>query len=133
MWHQTVFTLPARTSHLRPPLLHLRCRVFMAFAAAAAAAFAPGGASAQDTSNEGWTSSGTAPKSTGHRWSLGVEVSKPLILGIEGTYHFDSRVAASVGFGALSGFTAISGEVDYHFLRFDGRGLSALTGVGFAQ
>jgi hypothetical protein len=139
MWHQTMFSFPDLASHLRHHPPPARCRAMKALGTALAAAlvlvigFAPGLASAQDSGSEGWTSSGTAPRSTGHRWSLGVEVSKPLILGVEGTYHFDPRVAASLGFAALSGFTAISGEVDYHVLRFDAQGLSALTGVGFAQ
>ena len=137
MWHQTVFTLlafPARDPAHHAPRFR---RVTLPAAAAIvvlgfASMLATNPALAQDP-NEGWTSSGTSKGSAGHRWSLGVEVGKPLILGIEGTYHFDPRVAASVGFAALSGFTAITGEVDYHVLRFDGQGLSALTGIGFAQ
>jgi len=118
MWHQTVFT-------------SLAARLSLTVASAALLILARS-ASAQDP-NEGWTSPGGNTAKAGHRWSLGLEVGKPLILGLEGTYHFDSRVAGSVGFAALSGFTAISGEVDYHVMRFDGQGLSALTGVGFAQ
>ncbi len=132
MRHQTVFTFLARPAHdsHRSGLVASRARAALL---ALGLALASGPAAAQDPSSEGWTSSGTNKGSAGHRWSLGVEVGKPLILGIEGTYHFDPRVAGSVGFAALSGFTAISGEVDYHVLRFDGQGLSALIGLGCAQ
>jgi hypothetical protein len=65
--------------------------------------------------------------------SLGVEVGKPLIFGLEGGYNFTPHVSSQLGFSTLGDFTAISGGLRLNLLSFDlARALPYLE-AGFTQ
>lgn len=65
--------------------------------------------------------------------NLGLEIGKPLVLGLKGGYNFSPRVSGHAGFAALRDFTAITGELRLNLLPFDLARALPYFDAGFTQ